>query len=220
MFHVEHFLPNIITALALPPNCSKNLLQNLQYFKQEYFKWIKAYNISSIKNENDFWVKHVVDSLCLASVLKLQLENNPEKHIYDLGSGAGLPGLVLSMVYENPISMHEPVEKKADFISHVLRRGKLEHGKADRTKYEDINYENNSIIVTRALSEHSNIYEVLSKKCFTWNIFFMITEKTQINLPEGVKYIIHDEPYKLVESFDCQSLSGHRILEVQSPVSK
>ena len=82
-------------------------------------KWNSTYNLTAIRD---------MDSLSVAACLST-CEN-----ILDVGSGAGLPGLVLATVYpDKRVSMIDVVQKKTAFINQV----RIELGLDNVTVYSD-----------------------------------------------------------------------------------
>ena len=151
MFHVEPFLKKLF-----PDITPKPVIERFNILKTEYFKWNKIYNISSIKNEDEFWTKHVVDSLCLASYIYNEFHEGEK--IFDIGSGGGFPGIVLAIVLNNKLSMVEPIGKKTGFIEHAILKLKLTNSEVIRSRYENIkNIDNNFLIVSRALGNYQDL---------------------------------------------------------------
>ena len=122
MFHVEQFLEKFLPELDRPA-----IMKQFAFIEQEYMKWNKVINISSIRDKEGFWIKHVLDSLSLVSHINKGSYKGYE--IMDIGSGGGFPGLVLGICLENKVTMVEPIKKKTDFIDHCILRLKLENTK-------------------------------------------------------------------------------------------
>ena len=55
-------------------------------------KWNRVYNLTSIRDPKEMLVKHVMDSLLVGPVLK-------GTDFIDVGTGAGLPGIPLAILY-------------------------------------------------------------------------------------------------------------------------
>lgn len=74
------------------------------------YQWNKTYNLSAIRSLQSGVVKHLLDSL---SILP-HLNATP---LLDVGSGAGLPGIVISIMRPNlPITVLDAVGKKCHFM--------------------------------------------------------------------------------------------------------
>lgn len=171
MFHVEQFIDKFFPSLD-----KKAFMKKTSFIEREYMKWNKVINISSIRDVNGFWLKHVLDSLCLASYIKEVYQNYD---VMDIGSGGGFPGLILGLCLENKIIMVEPIRKKTDFIDHCIRRLPLLNTSTISLKYEEIEKPvNRVLIVSRALGSYDDLYGYFSK-INKENRFVLMTTKQQ-----------------------------------------
>lgn len=76
-------------------------------------KWNKIYNLSAIRDPFEGVKKHLLDSLSILPFVD-------DRDILDVGSGAGLPGIVLSIMRPNTIvSVIDSVAKKCHFMNFV-----------------------------------------------------------------------------------------------------
>ena len=82
-------------------------------------RWTKVYNLTSVRNTGEMFTHHLLD--CLAVVLPLRKGTGEAGQgtlrLLDVGSGAGLPGVILAML--NPawqVTCVDAVAKKAAFI--------------------------------------------------------------------------------------------------------
>jgi len=82
-------------------------------------RWTKVYNLTSVRNTGEMFTHHLLD--CLAVVLPLRhgagAAGQGALRVLDVGSGAGLPGVILAML--NPgwqVTCVDAVAKKAAFI--------------------------------------------------------------------------------------------------------
>lgn len=79
----------------------------------EYMKWNEVHNISAVKTLEDFVERHLVDSLLPLRFFK----NTFFSSVVDFGSGAGFPGIPLSVFYRNSnFYLFDTVRKKTSFI--------------------------------------------------------------------------------------------------------
>jgi 16S rRNA (guanine527-N7)-methyltransferase len=95
----------------------RGTLEKLRQYEALLIKWQKAINLVGPATISDAWTRHFIDSIQLAPLV-------PEgsKTLYDLGSGAGFPGLVLAMVYpELAVTLIESDQKKCAFLTTVSR---------------------------------------------------------------------------------------------------
>jgi 16S rRNA (guanine527-N7)-methyltransferase len=82
-------------------------------------RWTKVYNLTAVRNTGEMFTHHLLD--CLAVVLPLRRgaggAGEGALRLLDVGSGAGLPGVILAML--NPtwqVTCVDAVAKKAAFI--------------------------------------------------------------------------------------------------------
>ena len=81
-------------------------------------KWNKAYNLTAIRDPFQMVTRHILDSLSIAPYVK-------SKKILDVGSGPGLPGIPLAIIYpDKEISTLDSNGKKTRFMTQA----KLELG--------------------------------------------------------------------------------------------
>jgi len=70
-------------------------------------------NLVSANSIADLWERHLIDAAQLCSLAEGRLS------WFDIGSGAGLPGLVIAILTEGPVTLVEPRRLRADFLEHV-----------------------------------------------------------------------------------------------------
>lgn len=99
--------------LSLPEGAEEKLLAYLALLR----KWNRTYNLTAVRGEEDMLTHHLLDSLAVLPVLeKSALVTRQGVTLADVGSGAGLPGLVLAVARpEWKIASIEASQKKAAF---------------------------------------------------------------------------------------------------------
>ncbi|WXU00211.1 MAG: Ribosomal RNA small subunit methyltransferase G [Catillopecten margaritatus gill symbiont] len=95
--------------------------QQLIAYLKLIVKWNKTYNLSAIRTVDEGVKKHLLDSLSIVPFI----EKSP---LLDVGSGAGLPGIVIAIMKpEVPISVLDTVGKKCRFMQFAKAQLKLEN---------------------------------------------------------------------------------------------
>lgn len=98
--------------LALPEGAEGQLAAYLTLL----VKWNKVYNLTAIRTPAEMVTHHLLDSLAVLPELKKSVPAGRRFSLADIGSGAGLPGLVLAVACPDwSITSVETVEKKAAF---------------------------------------------------------------------------------------------------------
>jgi 16S rRNA (guanine527-N7)-methyltransferase len=93
----------------------------------------EQHNLIAASTLEGLWERHIVDSAQL-----VRFEPKPGVSWIDIGSGAGLPGLVIALLIEGAMTLVEPRRLRADFLRQAIdelglgSRVRLVHGKADR----------------------------------------------------------------------------------------
>ena len=113
----------------------------------ELKKWNRAYNLTALRSDRDIVVRHFLDSLLFVKVLPSHTGS-----LADIGSGAGLPGIPISIVRPDlKVLLVEPTEKKIAFLDHLRRRLCLSHTEVMRARVQEIRDRRFDALVTRAL---------------------------------------------------------------------
>ena len=83
----------------------------------------QKYNLTSITNKEEVYLKHFYDSLTISKIIKLDNES-----ICDIGTGAGFPGLVLKIIYPNlKVTLLDSTLKKCNFLELVIKELELKN---------------------------------------------------------------------------------------------
>lgn len=106
----------------------------------------QLYNFIGKSTINDIWHRHILDSIQLVKYL-----NNFTDKFADFGSGAGFPGVILSIAGVKEIHLIEKAFRKADFLRKVknISPNKIY---VHQKKLEEINNLKFDCIVSRALA--------------------------------------------------------------------
>ncbi len=94
-------------------------------------KWTKVYNLTAVRDADEMLTHHLLDSLSVIVPLrrelaKLNLPVGQGYKLLDVGSGAGLPGIVIAITCpEVAVTCVDTVAKKAAFIQQVAATLKL-----------------------------------------------------------------------------------------------
>ncbi len=104
-------------AAALQLELSKQTIDKLVCYLNELLKWNRQVNLTAVTDPHEAVEKHIIDSLYLGKSI-------PERSkLLDMGSGAGLPGIVLAIVRSDiDVISVDSVGKKINFQRHIKRQ--------------------------------------------------------------------------------------------------
>ena len=145
------------TASTLGLALSGAILQRLMEYLSLLQRWNKVYNLTAVRDPDEMLSHHLIDCLAALPALRRQvatLADGPVR-ILDVGSGGGLPGVVLAVAQPDwQVSCVDTVAKKSSFIRQVaaeLRLGNLRglHARVENLDPVDSRY---GVITSRAFA--------------------------------------------------------------------
>ena len=102
-------------ALDLPEETQRQLLAYMALIQ----KWTRVYNLTAVRDPQEMLTHHLLDSLSAVTPLLRHTAGQPVR-LLDVGSGGGLPGVVLAICRpEIQVTCVDTVGKKAAFIQQV-----------------------------------------------------------------------------------------------------
>jgi len=136
--------------------CSSEQISAFMTYLSELKKWNRAYNLTSLKKDEDIIIKHFLDSL-------LYLKAFPEGklRLIDAGTGAGFPGIPIRIVRpELNITLIESSRKKTAFLRHIARSLNLSGLEVLEQRLEHLG------------KEHERVYDlIVSRATFSISAF-------------------------------------------------
>ena len=138
-------------------------------------KWNKVYNLTAVRDPAEMLTHHLLDSLAIVRPLRQQLAGRQPAdgqgfRLLDVGSGAGLPGVVIAICCPDiAVSCVDTVAKKATFIQQTALTLKLSNLKGLHARVEN-------------LDDH---YDVVSSRAFASLVDFTSWSRSAL-APAGV----------------------------------
>lgn len=122
--------------------------QKLQAYLALLEKWNKVYNLTAVRDPLEMVTLHLLDSLSVLPYVQ-------SKNLLDVGSGGGLPGIVLAIcVPELQVTTIDAVQKKTIFMRQAKGALGLSNLEVVHARVEDFQpKEKFEIIISRAFSE-------------------------------------------------------------------
>lgn len=113
-------------------------------------KWNKVYNLTAVREPAEMLTHHLLDSLTVIAPLRRLTAGQPIK-LLDVGSGAGLPGVVIAICCpEVVVTCVDTVSKKAAFVKQAALTLKLPNLRGLHARVENL----------------SDPYDVVSSRAF------------------------------------------------------
>lgn len=130
------------TTLQVSPQQVDLLIQYVELLH----KWNKAYNLTSVRDPQEMLVKHIMDSLMVGE--HLQGEN-----FIDVGTGPGLPGIPLAILYpQRNFVLLDSLGKRITFLRQVVFQLKLTNVQPVKSRVEDYKDKLFDGVLSRAFS--------------------------------------------------------------------
>ena len=160
---------------------SRETITSLVRYEKVLINENKNLNLIGKSTENQVWIRHFLDS---AQVIDFIDKN--EKKIIDIGSGAGFPGLILSIILKDrkiasKVQLIEKSRKKSIFLNKVIRLLDLKSEVLNINIMEEEFDFDNSTIVARAFKPIEEIFKIIDGKVKNFNKIILFLGKNQKN---------------------------------------
>jgi len=139
-------------------NVSRETSVKFEIYLKTLKKWQNNLNLVGSSTLDDPWRRHILDCGQISRYI-----DQRDREIIDLGSGAGLPGIILSIMGYKNVLMVDSDFKKTVFISEALRACGLK-STVLTDRVENLKSLKNKTIVSRAFSSISLTLNLLREK--------------------------------------------------------
>ena len=127
-------------------NLNQKEVKLIEIFIKELKEKNKSINLVGRSTIDNMWDRHVCDSIQMVSYIQ-----NKKHKILDMGTGAGIPGIFLSILGCSKVVMIDSTRKKTDFIKDVITKLNISPMVVN-TRLEKFNTTPANYIVSRALA--------------------------------------------------------------------
>ena len=119
-------------------------------------RWNRVYNLTAVRDPAEMLVQHLLDSVAVVQPLTRALaaqKGDAAQRVLDVGSGAGLPGVVIAILRpELTVVCVDAVAKKARFIRQVATELGLRRLHAEHTRIEELKAPSFGVVTSRAFA--------------------------------------------------------------------
>ena len=155
-------------------NVSRETFPVLEEFRKLLIDENRKINLIGKSTEKDVIKRHIIDSAQIVDII----DKNSQKCI-DLGSGSGLPGVVLAIIFKKKSSkikfyLYEKSQKKSNFLRRIVEHFELNAEVKHKNIFEEKDLEADTV-VARAFKPLQIILELIDKNFINFNnlIFFL-----------------------------------------------
>ncbi len=131
----------------------------------------RVINLIGTKEKEDIFIKHILDSLSIFDDKILNPGELERKRIIDIGTGAGLPGILLSILLpKTNICLLDKSGKKTSFLKEAAEELKLENIKIAKGRAEELSREASyrekfDMVIARAVTKFNILLELAIPFC-------------------------------------------------------
>jgi len=152
-------------------NVSRETVARLERYIELLLEENERQNLISRSTITEIWRRHIVDSAQI-----VRFAPRPDSSWLDIGSGAGLPGIVIAILTEGPVTLVEPRKLRAEFLHRVAE----ELGLAQRVTVQAVKVERIrgtfDVITARAVASFEALLRISRH---------LSTDKTRWLFPKG-----------------------------------
>lgn len=145
-------------------------LQKFAAYYQELMDWNQRLNLTTITDYAAVQINHFLDSLTVMLGFP-DLNRLAQLRIIDVGSGAGMPGIPLKIMFPDvDLTLLESANKKGAFLKHLVEFLDLEGvniaiGRAEEIAHQTPYREMFDIVLSRALAQLATLVELTLPFC-------------------------------------------------------
>ena len=131
---------------------SRETITSLKNYENMLIKGNQSLNLIGKSTIEQIWIRHILDSFQVIDFI-----DKNDKTIVDLGSGAGLPGIILAIgAKERNISLKihliDKSKKKTNFLEETVKKLNLDISVICKNIFEDKEENASDVFVARALN--------------------------------------------------------------------
>lgn len=168
----------------------ESVIEQLLAYHALLIKWNKTYNLTAVRDPIEMINRHIIDSLSVLSFI----DKAGLKNIVDVGSGAGLPGVLLAICRPQlAVTSIDSNGKKTRFQNQVKIELGLKNLDIIRGRAEDCKHSSFEAVISRAFASLTDMLKLTDHLCAEKGVFLAMkalnSEHEISQLPVGYALI-------------------------------
>ena len=158
-------------ATRLGVQLTSRQLGQFQLYYQELVDWNKRVNLTRIVDYEEVQIKHFLDPLTVTLAFQKGEMESPSFRLLDVGTGAGMPGVPLKILFPNlKLALLDSIAKKTAFVRHLVKMLGLEDvdivtARAEELAHQEGYREQFDLVLCRAVAQLPTITELTLPFC-------------------------------------------------------
>ena len=178
-------------------------------------RWNMTYNLTSVREPAAMLSQHVADCLAVIEPLRRNGLGSTRRRVLDVGSGGGLPGVVIAVMHpEVEVVCVDAVGKKAAFVRQVAAELGLPNLRSEHSRVEVLAEGGFNVVVSRAFASLGDFMTMTRRNLAPDGVWMAMKGKAPeaevANLPADV-VVFH------VEQLHVPGLDAERCLVWMAP---
>lgn len=171
---------------------SEKQWSNLERFAKLLTDENDRQNLVSASTISTLWVRHIADSAQL-----IQFATNRDGNWMDLGSGPGLPGLVIAILNDAPITLVESRKLRCEFLRNVASELNLSNVEVEEARLELLDSFSVAAISARAFAPLEKLLKLANRFASNETVWLLPKGRNAVNelasLPKSWQNMFHVE---------------------------
>jgi 16S rRNA (guanine527-N7)-methyltransferase len=164
-------------------------------------RWNSTYNLTAVRDPAEMLTQHLADCLAVVGPLRGHLGAGSAKRLLDVGSGGGLPGIVLALLEPAwSVTCVDTVGKKAAFVRQVAVELGVRNLAAEHSRVEALQRPRFDLITSRAFASLADFVTLTRHLLVSGGVWAAMKGKMPeaelAALPSGID-VFHVEPLKV-----------------------
>ena len=144
-------------------------------------RWNAVYNLTSLKDVDQIFTRHLLDCLAVVMPLRRKLEQADTVRMLDAGSGAGLPGLVIAIMEpEIDVVCVDTVGKKVAFLQQAVVELALQNVSPQHARVERFDQCDFDVVTSRAFASLPDFVRLTRSALAPSGIWMAMKAKTPV----------------------------------------